>query len=85
MGPPPFGDGMDLFQGGLPVPVVGASMGPPPFGDGMIPFAEAAAVGGDASMGPPPFGDGMRVAGAVDQCPASGFNGATAFRRWNAV
>ena len=35
-----------------------------------------------ASMGPPPFGDGNRAIGIHTATPATGFNGATAFRRW---
>ena len=35
-----------------------------------------------ASMGPPPFGDGNRTIPTTRRTATTGFNGATAFRRW---
>ena len=37
---------------------------------------------GSASMEPPPFGDGNPATARPGRSPSTGFNGATAFRRW---
>ena len=65
-------------------------MGPPPFGDGNAPGSLPEIVGTadvPASMGPPPFGDGNIGPRHLDATgdARSGFNGATAFRRWKQV
>ena len=57
-------------------------MGPPPFGDGNTLDAAVLRRLKDASMGPPPFGDGNPPWRGGRGVRPSGFNGATAFRRW---
>ena len=59
-----------------------ASMGPPPFGDGNEPGMHVWNAVHAASMGPPPFGDGNAGYYSWPEIRSTGFNGATAFRRW---
>ena len=60
-----------------------ASMEPPAFGDGNGDGGCAVRTGPHpASMEPPPFGDGNEVTIRQLSYIPTGFNGATAFRRW---
>ena len=68
-----------------PVQDVHASMGPPPFGDGVDLGRNLYVVQLAASMGPPPFGDGVNLGAGCGSPRRSGFNGATAFRRWSSA